>query len=134
MPLIPTLNKGSSLTGPLTAGCLLWDQANHKTTAKHVDAVEAHLKYRIHMMSSCILRKIWKRKKYLPFPNPKCTAYKVVWNPATPSWLRKVVFSCSYAFSSSTVPPASYKLLQTHIESLSEVLSETVRVPASGLN
>lgn len=48
-------------------------------------------------------------------PNPRCTAYKVVWKPAISGWLWKVALSCS-AFSSSTLPPASYKLPKTHTE------------------
>jgi len=97
-----------------------------------MDAVEAHLKYTMHVMLSCVL---WKSKE-CPLslsPNPKCAAYKVVWKPATPSW--KVALSFSPAFSSSTLPPAPSKSLEIHTEfRLSEAYSETVRVTALGLN
>lgn len=68
-------------------------------------------------------------------PNPKYTAYKVVCGPYTPTWLWKVTLSRSPAFSSSTLPPASYNSLKTQtVFPLSKSYSETVRVTALGLN
>lgn len=32
--------------------------------AKPMDAVEAHLKYLMHVMFSCVLRKLWKIREY----------------------------------------------------------------------
>lgn len=52
----------------------------HKTTVKPVNTAEAHLKYMMHAMFS--VEALEKKNSSLS-SNPKCTACKVVWKPAT---------------------------------------------------
>lgn len=98
-----------------------------------MDAVEAHLKYLMHVMFSCVLRKLWKIREYpLSLQTPNVHSGLQTLHSSLALESNPFMFSC---FQQLNTASGTYNSLKTQtVFPLSRSYTETVSVTALGLN